>query len=167
MVTALAMLILTSPPLATGAAAPLDMGTCTSLKNPGKIAALLITSSPPRMNTSLPSTTAPPVMLIRPSCGNESTLNPVPSKGASPAEATLTRFTRPPGARTKPAGGCPEGAPTFTGPPTNDSVPPKGTCSTLVWFGVGLNTPAWTSMDLGLAVRNPNEDDGATFSMVG
>ena len=36
------------------------------------------------------------------------------------------------GANIKPAGGCPDGAPTFTGPPTNDIVLPNGTCSRFV-----------------------------------
>ena len=94
------------------------------------------------MNTSLPSMMLFPLMLILPSCGKLATLKPVPSNPALPAEATLTRLMRPPGANRKPPVVAPGAAPTFTGPPTNDSVLPTGTWNTLVEPWRGLNTPA-------------------------
>src|ERR1044071_5533368 len=161
MVTPLATPMLTSPRPIVGAGIPFEVAVgAVDVKNPGEIVPLVMARSPPRMNTLLPSTILPPVMLIGPSCCNESTLNPLPSKAASPAEATLTRFTRPPGARKNPLRDCPAGGPTFTAPPTNDSLlSPGGTCTTLNVLRV--NVPAWTSMRPGLPVRNPKADGGA------
>src|SRR5262249_8590730 len=101
-----------------------------------------------------------PLMLISPNCAKPLTLiERSLLKDASPGEATLTRLTRPPGANTKPEGGEPA-APTFTVPPTKESVWPTGTCRTLLylvgWLAAAkLNTPVRTSIGAGFEVRKP------------
>src|SRR5215831_6452944 len=124
---------------------PLEL--CPSPNVRGTPPTLKFSLSP--VTVTLPATTpgigdGPPLILISPSLVKLSTLisrvlkesGPVlrgplilvGSNVASPAEATLTRFTLPAGASKNP---CVLPTPTSILPPTSDNVRPVGTCRAL------------------------------------
>src|SRR5687768_11202541 len=142
---------------------------------PGANAESVMRRRPLRTKISRPSTTLPPDIVTSPSFANAPVLIGLLSV-TSPGEATLTKLTIPPGARTRGTnaefgGGDPlAGGAIFSAPPTNEMVSPVGTWSRLVnclAAGLGLETfktPVCTLIGAGVAVRKPKAAGGATVN---